>query len=30
MAVDFHDDGPVQSIVRTVEIAASAPTPPLP
>ena len=30
LAVDFHDDGPVQSIVRTVEIAASAPTPPLP
>jgi len=30
MAVDFHDDGPVQSIVRTVEIAVSAPTPPLP
>lgn len=29
VAVDFHDDGPVQSIVRTVEIAAPAPTPPL-
>ena len=29
VAVDFRDDGPVQSIVRTVEIAAPGPTPPL-
>lgn len=28
VAVDFHDDGPVQSIVRTVEIAPPASTPP--
>jgi len=27
VAVDFHDDGPVQSIVRTVEIAQPAATP---
>jgi len=29
MKVDFHDDGPVQSIVRTVEIARSGTTPTL-
>ena len=29
VAVDFHDDGPVQSIMRTVEIARPASTPAL-
>jgi hypothetical protein len=30
MAVDFNDDGPVQSMVRTVEIAPPAAVPPAP